>query len=96
MQTRPMLEALRKGARICLIAPIRLYKKYLSPGLGQHCRFTPTCSEYAMEAIWVHGCVKGMVLAVWRIARCNPLFAWGYDPVPEKGHWVNPARKLTK
>ena len=89
-----MLDRLRMGLRRCLIAPIRLYKKYLSPGLGDHCRFQPTCSEYAMQAIWTHGCLKGMLLAVWRIARCNPLCKWGYDPVPEKGRWVHPGRNL--
>lgn len=86
-------------SRVCraaLIAPIRLYKKYLSPALGHNCRFTPTCSEYAMEAIAVHGCIKGLLLAVWRIARCNPFGKWGYDPVPEKGRWVNPARRVRR
>ncbi len=91
-----MFEKLRLGARRILIVPIRLYKKFISPGLGHRCRFTPTCSEYAMEAIWVHGCVKGMILSVWRIARCNPLCRWGYDPVPEKGKWINEKRRLIK
>ena len=91
-----MLDRLRRAARQALIWPIRLYKRYLSPGLGHHCRFTPTCSEYAMEAIAVHGCIKGLALAVWRIARCNPLCKWGYDPVPEKGRWRNPKRRLTR
>lgn len=80
--------------RAALTAPIRLYKRYISPGLGTHCRFTPTCSEYAMQAIEVHGCVKGLVLTVWRILRCNPWGKWGYDPVPEKGKWKNPARRV--
>ena len=74
-----------------LIAPIRWYKKYLSPHLGNNCRFRPTCSEYAMEAL---AAVKGLVLSVWRILRCNPLCRGGYDPVPEKGRWVNEKRNL--
>ena len=77
-----------------LIAPIRWYKKYLSPHLGNNCRFRPTCSEYAMEALDVHGAVKGLILSVWRILRCNPLCRGGYDPVPEKGRWVNEKRNL--
>jgi putative membrane protein insertion efficiency factor len=77
-----------------MIALIRAYKKYLSPLLGRHCRFTPTCSEYAMQALTVHGALKGFLLAAWRILRCNPFGRWGYDPVPEKGHWKNPARRL--
>ena len=71
-------------AQKALLAPIRLYKKYISPGLGDHCRFIPTCSTYAVEAIQTHGAVKGLILTVWRILRCNPLFRGGYDPVPPK------------
>ncbi len=67
---------------------LRSYKKYLSPHLGRNCRFTPTCSEYAMEAVETHGAVKGLVLAVWRVARCNPFGKYGYDPVPDKGKWT--------
>ena len=70
-----------------LIAPIRWYKKYLSPHLGNNCRFRPTCSEYAMEALAVHGAVKGGLLSVWRILRCHPFHkekGFIYDPVPPK------------
>lgn len=66
---------------------IRLYQKFISPGLGRNCRFSPSCSQYGIEAIRTHGCVKGLLLTAWRIARCNPLGRWGYDPVPEKGRW---------
>ncbi len=69
--------------------PIRAYKKYISPLLGHHCRYWPTCSEYAIEAIEVHGVLKGLLLASWRILRCNPWSKGGYDPVPEKGRWRN-------
>lgn len=64
---------------------IRFYRKYLSPMKRTPCcRFTPTCSAYALEAVQVHGALKGVLLALWRILRCNPLFKGGYDPVPPK------------
>jgi len=65
-----------------LIAPIRAYRFLLSPWLGQSCRFTPTCSAYAIEAIEVHGSLKGLVLAASRLGRCHPWCAGGADPVP--------------
>lgn len=79
-----------------MVALIRGYQKHISPHLGHHCRFVPTCSEYAVQALQVHGPVKGMVLAVWRILRCNPLGKFGFDPVPPKGRWVSDDRKLTR
>jgi putative membrane protein insertion efficiency factor len=65
-----------------LIAVVRGYKKYISPLLPPSCRFTPTCSEYAIEAISKHGAWKGGWLAAWRVLRCNPFCKGGYDPVP--------------
>ncbi|MBQ7596394.1 MAG: membrane protein insertion efficiency factor YidD [Clostridia bacterium] len=67
-----------------LKALIRFYQKHISPLLPSMCRFYPTCSNYALEAIEVHGALKGSVLAVWRLLRCNRLFPGGYDPVPPK------------
>ena len=65
---------------------VRFYRKYLSPLKGRPCcRFTPTCSAYAIEAFQKRGFFVGMILTVCRILRCNPLFPGGYDPVPEKG-----------
>ncbi|MBQ6475207.1 MAG: membrane protein insertion efficiency factor YidD [Clostridia bacterium] len=61
---------------------IRQYQKYVSPALGPHCRYTPTCSEYACEAIQRYGFWKGGRLAVRRILRCHPFHPGGYDPVP--------------
>ena len=67
-----------------LIWLIKIYQRGISPRKVSCCRFTPTCSAYAVEAIRVHGCIKGTLLAVWRILRCNPFCKGGYDPVPEK------------
>jgi len=63
---------------------IRFYQLTLSPFWGSQCRFHPTCSHYAIEAIDKHGALKGFFLAVWRILRCNPFTKGGLDPVPEK------------
>lgn len=65
-----------------LILPIRFYQKCISPLTPPTCRFTPTCSNYAIQAIRKHGPFKGLALAVWRILRCNPWGGSGYDPVP--------------
>lgn len=65
-----------------LILSIRGYQKYISPLFPPACRFTPTCSQYAIEALRKHGPIKGFALAVWRILRCNPWGGSGYDPVP--------------
>lgn len=65
-----------------LIAPVRLYQVALSPLLPPSCRFTPSCSTYAVEALTRHGPIKGLWLAVRRIGRCHPWGASGYDPVP--------------
>ena len=64
---------------------IRLYRKFISPLKPPCCRFTPTCSAYALEAFRKRGFFVGLILTVGRILRCNPLFKGGYDPVPEKG-----------
>jgi putative membrane protein insertion efficiency factor len=69
-------------ARALLIAVIRLYRVSLSGWFGGECRFSPTCSEYALGAIASHGALKGTALAAWRITRCNPFGAGGMDPVP--------------
>ena len=66
-----------------LLALLRFYKRCISPLLPNACIYTPTCSEYAMEAIEKHGVLKGTGLAIWRVLRCNPFMKGGYDPVPE-------------
>lgn len=65
-----------------LISLIRFYKRAISPYLPQSCRFTPTCSEYAVQAIERYGALKGLWLSIWRVLRCNPFCKGGYDPVP--------------
>ena len=66
-----------------LIALIRLYRRTLSPFIGQQCRFEPTCSHYGEEAIAKHGAWRGTLLTLWRILRCGPWCTGGYDPVPD-------------
>ncbi|MCX7963656.1 MAG: membrane protein insertion efficiency factor YidD [Candidatus Sumerlaea chitinivorans] len=62
---------------------IRLYQRLISPVLPPSCRFYPTCSNYALEALQTHGLFRALGLIVWRLARCQPLCKGGYDPVPE-------------
>lgn len=69
--------------RVLLTGPIRLYQRVLSPLLGPRCRFYPSCSHYALEAIERHGALRGSWLAGRRIARCHPLNEGGLDPVPD-------------
>ena len=64
------------------IAPIRFYQLCISPWLGVRCRFDPTCSAYAIEAVERHGAAKGAMLSLRRISRCHPFGGMGYDPVP--------------
>ena len=68
-------------AREFVVAPIRLYQRVVSPLLGPRCKYHPTCSEYAVQAIRLHGVARGLVLAGWRVLRCNPLSDGGLDPV---------------
>ena len=82
------VERLRQIAGGILIAPIRFYRYFISPLLPPSCRFVPTCSQYAIEAIQVHGPFKGSALTVRRLLRCHPI-KWlggsqGYDPVPPR------------
>ena len=80
---------------------IRIYQHTLSPWIGRSCRFSPSCSNYTMQAILTHGCVKGILLGAWRIARCNPLGKWGYDraaarPLAKPRPELQPARLFEK
>jgi putative membrane protein insertion efficiency factor len=71
-----------KAASMTLMAAVRLYQYVLRPVLGPNCRFSPSCSDYALEALRVHGAARGSFLAAWRVLRCNPWCACGHDPVP--------------
>lgn len=73
---------MRAWPRRVLIGGVRLYRFALSPWLGSSCRFEPTCSAYALEALQCHGAVVGTALAVGRLARCHPWCPGGFDPVP--------------
>lgn len=64
------------------IGLLRGYKRYLSPLLGQHCRFHPSCSDYMREAVELHGTGRGVWLGLKRLGRCHPLHPGGFDPVP--------------
>ena len=76
--------------RALLLGLLHLYRRLVSPLLGSRCRFYPSCSAYAEEAIRVHGAAKGLVLAVWRVLRCSPVTGGGLDPVPLRGEWRAP------
>ena len=78
-----MAPPLSPGSRV-LIALIRVYQRLISPLLGPHCRFTPTCSSYGIEALRRFGMIKGGWLTVKRVLKCHPLHEGGDDPVPPK------------
>lgn len=67
--------------RSIVVAPIRVYQRVISPALPRSCKYEPTCSHYAAEAVRTEGVLRGLVLAGWRILRCNPWSHGGYDPV---------------
>lgn len=68
-----------------VVGLIEGYRKFVSPLLGRHCRFEPTCSAYAVDALCIHGLVRGCYLVARRILRCHPFNAGGFDPVPGVG-----------
>jgi uncharacterized protein len=70
--------------RAIAVAPIRVYQRAISPALGNRCRYYPSCSEYAVQAIGRYGILRGSVLAAWRLLRCNPFSHGGYDPVTDQ------------
>lgn len=67
-----------------LLAAIAAYRRWVSPAFPRRCRYEPTCSAYAVEAIGRFGATRGALLASWRLLRCNPLSHGGFDPVPER------------
>jgi putative membrane protein insertion efficiency factor len=70
--------------RAVLLAPIRFYQRFVSPLFPRRCKYLPTCSEYAVDAVRDYGVLRGFVLAGWRLLRCNPLSHGGYDPVSDQ------------
>lgn len=77
-----VVKIISSGAVCLLSAPIIVYRRCISPCLPSACRYTPTCSEYALEALRRHGPLKGLWLAIRRICRCHPWGGCGHDPVP--------------
>jgi len=77
-----------------VLLPVVLYRRWLSPlKRGPSCRYLPTCSEYAIEAVKTRGVIVGTGLAAWRVLRCNPFFHAGYDPVPARRGCAHPAQE---
>jgi len=70
-----------KGLRLVAVIPLRLYQMLISPMLGSRCKYYPSCSEYAVQAVERFGILRGLVLAGWRLLRCNPWSHGGFDPV---------------
>lgn len=81
---RGALWILGAPARVVVLGLLRAYQALIAPALGERCRFYPSCSAYAVQAVRTHGAVKGSALALWRILRCSPLSAGGPDPVPTR------------
>lgn len=81
---KKIVGAISRAAVAVLSFPIYLYRKFISPIKPRCCRFTPSCSQYALEALREWGVFRGSALAVWRILRCNPCGGCGHDPVPKR------------
>lgn len=73
-----------------LVGAIRLYQRYISAAFPACCRYYPSCSNYALQSLQRHGLFKGLLLATWRLLRCNPWSKGGVDHVPEPGKWKAP------
>jgi putative membrane protein insertion efficiency factor len=77
----PRPRGLAYSARVAVVTPIVVYQRWISPAIPRRCKYEPTCSRYAVEAIGEYGILRGLVLAGWRLLRCNPWSHGGYDPV---------------
>jgi hypothetical protein len=80
--------------RKCFVFAIGLYQTHVSPLKGRTCKYYPTCSEYARQAILIHGPLKGLLMASWRLLRCNPFSYGGYDPVPSAEVHLREAKEV--
>jgi uncharacterized protein len=78
--TSAPVHGLAWAARIVMVTPIVVYQRVVSPAIPRRCKYEPTCSRYALEAIGRYGILRGLVLAGWRLLRCNPWSHGGYDP----------------
>ena len=72
---------IERAAQSVLLAPVIVYQRVISPALPRRCKYEPTCSRYAVQAVREYGILRGLVLATWRLFRCNPWSDGGYDPV---------------
>jgi putative membrane protein insertion efficiency factor len=79
-KVEPLLRLLSRGVVAVMVAVLRVYQRVISPGLRPCCRFTPSCSAYAVESLRKHGPVVGLLKGLWRVCRCHPLGGGGYDP----------------
>jgi putative membrane protein insertion efficiency factor len=77
----PPAGGIGRALRIVVVTPIVLYQRLISPAIPRRCKYEPTCSRYALEGIREYGILRGLVLAGWRLLRCNPWSHGGYDPV---------------
>jgi uncharacterized protein len=79
-----------------ILAPIRAYQRFISPAFPRRCKYYPTCSDYAVQAISGYGILRGSVLAAWRLLRCNPFSHGGYDPVAAQTLFRRRAPRATR
>jgi uncharacterized protein len=78
---RIVAQAMRNPMKALFIGLIRFYQRVISPGIPGRCKYYPSCSQYALDAVQEYGAFRGLVLGAWRVVRCNPLSYGGYDPV---------------
>jgi uncharacterized protein len=83
----------KRSLTAILLAPLRAYQRFISPALPRRCKYHPTCSAYAVDAIRELGVARGLVLAAWRLLRCNPFSHGGYDPVEAQTLFKRPRRE---
>jgi len=93
-EMKSVIKIIRNALIWLAIIPIRIYQYIISPLLPTSCRHVPTCSQYAIEALKVHGIFRGTYLAAYRILRCHPWGTHGYDPVPQKPYRIIKTRRM--
>ncbi len=85
MRGSATLAFIPRALRAVALAPVVAYQRLISPALPRRCKYEPTCSRYAVQAVGEYGILRGLVLAVWRLLRCNPWTHGGFDPVEAQG-----------